>query len=333
MPTVLIIGAGVLGTSMAIGLKTAGYEVFLHDTNRSVLQKAAKISGASTKECNPDLVIVATPPASTADLAQQALKKYPQAIVADIASTKSLIAAEVNNERFIPTHPMAGSEKTGPIHAHGSLFHGANWVVCRRNKSIEDMVKALGATPIFLNPQQHDEAVALVSHLPQLFASILAAQLVGKPEEYVQLAGQGLRDTTRIAASNPKLWQQIIASNQQALEPLMKETYQQFQQLDLNKTQDLIAQGNEGHRAIPVKRAHKTGEYMTASIAIDDKPGQWAALLNTVAAANINVEDMRMEHAPQQRIGVVKLLLAADKVETLHKVVEPQWEILDVEEE
>ena len=147
-------------------------------------------------------------------------------MVTDVASTKDavvsrvLAAAGADASRYVGGHPMAGRERSGPMAARGDLFVGRPWVLTpvpgtslAAKALVREAATRLGAVVVELDPASHDEAVALVSHLPQVAASLVAARLVGAPGQAVALAGQGLRDVTRIAASDPVLWAQILAGN------------------------------------------------------------------------------------------------------------------------
>src|SRR5690349_20530264 len=115
---------------------------------------------------------------------------------------------------------MAGRERSGPAAARSDLFEGRPWVVTPspgseggRIRAVVSVAQACGATPVVMDPAAHDRAVAVVSHLPQLAASLVAARLLDCEHEALALAGQGVRDVTRLAASDPELWVQILASN------------------------------------------------------------------------------------------------------------------------
>ncbi len=163
----------------------------------------------------PELVVVAAPPDVTADVVAKALGDYPDAVVVDIASVKAGILADLRGRgadlgRYVGTHPMAGREKSGPVAARGELFTSMPWVLCPAKETLPGSLRTaralandLGAVVSEFGAGEHDEAVALVSHLPQVMSSLLASRLQGTPLEALSLAGNGLRDVTRIAASDP----------------------------------------------------------------------------------------------------------------------------------
>lgn len=235
---VLVIGAGLLGASAGLGLRNLGYTVYISDISPTVEAVAEDIGAGTSLRAvaeewgaeagfvlEPQLVVVAAPPDVTAELVVKALGEYPQAFVIDLASVKSAILADVltsgaDATRYLGTHPMAGREKSGPVAARGELFAARPWVLCEHPLARRELVKLaqqvaveLGSTVTFLDASEHDRTVALISHVPQVMSSLLASRLQDTPLYALGLAGQGLRDTTRIAASDPNLWVQILAAN------------------------------------------------------------------------------------------------------------------------
>ena len=190
------------------------------------------------------------------------------------------------------------------------------------------MANELQALPVELTPRAHDEAVALVSHLPQLMASILASKLTDSDVEKLNLAGQGLRDTVRIAASDPNLWIQIISRNAVALAPMVTALAQTLNELSvaleqvdqagsLRAIHELLMAGNQGAARIPGKHGGKSVNYATVTVLIDDTPGQLAKLLTEVGEIGVNLEDMLLSHSPGAPIGIVELAVMPDRAETL----------------
>src|SRR5690606_22148017 len=173
----------------------------------------------------PALIVVSVPPDVTADVVEAELTRFPDAVVTDVASVKlepfrDLASRGVDTTRYIGSHPLAGRERGGAIAARADLFIGRPWVVCRDEETraadlalVEDLALDVGAMPLEMTPEEHDRSVALTSHVPQVIASLLAARLASADEDALRLAGQGVRDTTRIAASAPELWVQILGAN------------------------------------------------------------------------------------------------------------------------
>src|SRR5690606_3231768 len=171
------------------------------------------------------LVVVAAPPDVVADVVVDELAAHPGAVVTDVASVKTavrdaLAGSGADLGRYVGSHPMAGRERSGPTAAQAQLFAARPWVIVASGRSsdearlaVRSLAVDLGAVPVSMDAEGHDSAVALVSHLPQVAASLVAARLEGAEDAALALAGQGLRDTTRIAASDAALWAGILAAN------------------------------------------------------------------------------------------------------------------------
>ena len=230
---VRIVGTGLLGTSIGLKLRELGVRVLLSDPSPTSLALARDVGAG---EIDPGdvpvtLVVVGAPPDVTARVVVAELARHPEATVTDVASVKAGIWAAVQAggadlSRYVGGHPMAGRERSGPVAARADLFLGRPWVVCPaddqspdgrtdpdRVETVRRLALALGASPVVMAATEHDEAVALISHVPQVAASLVAARLVKASDPAVGLAGQGLRDVTRVADSDPALWAQILAAN------------------------------------------------------------------------------------------------------------------------
>jgi prephenate dehydrogenase len=219
---VRIVGAGLLGASIGLALRERGVDVVLDDVSPSALELAVDYGAGRPGRPGelPELVVVCVPPDVVARVVAAELRAHPQALVTDVASVKvapleELRALGVDLSRYIGSHPMAGRERGGAISARADLFIGRPWVIAghrdisyRRAAPVEQLALDLGALPIEMSAEEHDRNVALVSHAPQVVASLLARRLGGAGDSAVSLAGQGLRDTTRIASSDPELWVQ-----------------------------------------------------------------------------------------------------------------------------
>ena len=171
---------------------------------------------------------------------------------------------------------------------------------------------------------EHDQAVALVSHLPQIMSSALAATLKEAPAEWLDLAGSGLRDTTRIAASHPGIWREIISANAQAIKPILDRIITDLTNLsgsleDPAAIDEFIKSGNQGRSMIPGKHGGVARNYTFLPVVIEDKPGQLAALFDECASAQVNVEDLTIEHSPEQFTGLITLALSKSDAEKLHR--------------
>jgi len=330
---VRIVGSGLIGTSIGLGLVQRGIAVEMVDSDPSAQALARDLTGGVVV-VDPELVIFALPTSALSQAMQSEIAINPQSTFMDVGSVKSEVVLQVKtfsglSTRFLPTHPMAGREIGGAGSARADLFQGRSWILTpeadcapeSKNLVIE-LITLLGATPIELSALDHDAAVAKISHLPQIAASLVAKQLTGTPAEWMELAGQGLRDTTRIAGSDEKLWKEIIYSNRAEISELLISLQNDLTQMiksldDPAKIAELIAAGRDGKAMIPGKHGGKAREYSYLPIVIDDKPGQLGAIFNECAAMQVNVEDLNIEHSPGQLSALITLSLSADDAEKL----------------
>jgi len=327
-----IIGAGLLGTSIGLALRNLDVDVSLEDSSPAV-QSLAIDFGAGRKldpEDSVSVVVVCVPPDVTATTVISALNSFPEAIVTDVASVKAAILAEVsastaNSSRYVGSHPMAGREKGGALSGRPDLFVGRPWVISVQGDTqveavneVEKLALDLGATTIRLSAEEHDRAVALISHTPQVVSSLLASRLADADDFDLALAGQGVRDTTRIAASDPKLWLQILSMNSHQLLPVLKDFQGELADVvsalenvsgsgSLAKIGNALERGNLGIARLPGKHGTRSTAYAQVVVMIDDKPGELARLFNEVGAAQVNIEDLKLDHATGAQVGLVEV--------------------------
>jgi len=330
---VRIVGSGLIGTSIGLGLVQRGIAVETVDSD-SLAQSLAKDLIGGVVVVDPELVIFALPTSGLSHVIQGEIAINPQSTFMDVGSVKNEVVLQVEtiaglSTRFLPTHPMAGREIGGAGSARADLFQGRSWILTpeadcspESKNLVLELISILGATPIELSAQDHDAAVARISHLPQIAASLVAKQLIGTPAEWMELAGQGLRDTTRIAGSDEKLWKDIIHSNRAEISELLISLQNDLTQMiesldDPVKIAELIAAGRDGKAMIPGKHGGKAREYSFLPIVIDDKPGQLGAIFNECAAMQVNVEDLNIEHSPGQLSALITLSLSAADAEKL----------------
>ncbi len=330
---VRIVGSGLIGTSIGLGLVQRGIAVEMVDSDPLAQALANDLTGGVVV-VDPELVILALPTSALSQVIQSEINLNPQSTFMDVGSVKSEVVLQVKtfaglSTRFLPTHPMAGREIGGAGSARADLFQGRSWILTpeadcapESKNLVLELITILGATPIELSAEDHDAAVAKISHLPQIAASLVAKQLTGTPAEWMELAGQGLRDTTRIAGSDEKLWKEIIYSNRTEISELLISLQNDLTQMiksldDPAKIADLIAAGRDGKALIPGKHGGKAREYSYLPIVIDDKPGQLGAIFNECAAMQVNVEDLNIEHSPGQLSALITLSLSADDADKL----------------
>lgn len=341
--TVRVVGSGLLGASIGHALTAHGVDVVLDDTSPAQLRLAVDYgAGRFPREGDaPTLIVVAVPPDVTADVIARELAAYPDAVVTDVASVKleplrELQARGVDLARYIGSHPLAGRERGGAISARADIFIGRPWVVCRDEDTsaddlavVEALVLELGATPIEMTPDEHDRSVALLSHVPQLVASLLAGRFIEAPDGSLRLAGQGVRDTTRIASSAPELWVQILGANAapvvevlEALAADLAEVTRALREPDAPGARraiaDTIRRGNDGVERLPGKHGQNR-RFETIVIMVDDTPGQLGRLFGELGELDVNVEDLRLEHSPGAQFGLAEIGIVPDAA---HRAVE-----------
>lgn len=347
-----IVGTGLVGTSLALALQRAGGAVLLCDVNAEALALACRLTGAASwtpgatpASAAPDVIAVCVPPEQAGAELARASSLYLDATVTDVTSVKArpLLEAEAlggDLTRIVGGHPMAGRERAGPASARADLFEGRPWALCpgertqqRRVEVVRAMAQATGAVPVTLGAAEHDQAVAALSHVPQLVASALAATLGSLPDPVLTLAGPGAAEMTRLASSPPQLWSEVIPRNagavRAALEALLAALRPVGEALgapDPDAIADavrmLITTGGRGRARLRMKSTSAAGSWRWLAVVLVDRPGELARLLTAAAAAGINVEDLRIDHALHQPTGVVDLAVRPEAAAALRAAVE-----------
>jgi prephenate dehydrogenase len=336
---VLVVGAGLLGTSVGLALRARGVEVLLKDVSEEHLRTASGLGAGAAADAATEvqLVVVAVPPDHLASAIASELRDTA-GVVTDVGSVKSAPLSEVAEmvtpeelSRYVGSHPMAGSERSGPLAASAALFDGRPWAVAPHELSlpeavalVEALVEACGATPFRFGPDEHDEAVARTSHLPHVVAALVAGTLAEAPVSHLALSGQGIRDVTRIAGGDPGLWEQILTANTAALAGLLREVRSNLDSvLDALESgsrpvlQEILGRGVAGTAAIPRKHGLPAVEEAAVFVAVPDHPGELARLFSDVGEIGTNIEDVRIDHDPGRPYGLVELTVAADSADHL----------------
>jgi prephenate dehydrogenase len=312
--------------------------VALHDRDTEHVRIATGLGAANLEPGTaPALVVVAVPPDALSEVVAGSLRET-DAVVTDVGSVKaapylavrSTVTAETLG-RYVGGHPMAGSERSGPLAASAALFDGRPWAVAVHDLAAPEAVaavtalaRACGATPVTFTPEEHDAAVARTSHLPHLLAALVAGRLTDAPRSHLALSGQGVRDVTRIAAGDPALWQQIIAGNTTALTALLHEVRDDVDTLllalergDRDAVGALLDRGVAGTAVIPGKHGGPSVAETSVFVAVPDHPGELARLLADAGEIGINIEDLRIDHDPGRPVGLVELFVSAGSVDHL----------------
>ena len=326
--SVRIVGAGLIGTSIGLALAAKNIAVEMIDVDSRNQALAQDLTGG-VSIAEPELIVLATPLRALSQVINEQYELNPNSTFMDVCSVKveplqKVKASRLPLKQFVGTHPMAGREVGGAESARADLFLSRSWIITPNAQSdskavakVKWLIDLLGATCVELDAVSHDAAVARVSHLPQITATLLAGSLHGVASDWLDLAGAGLRDTTRIAASDENLWKEIISSNSQEIKALLTNLHNELGAMidavdDEERIAVIMRKGRDGRNLIPGKHGGKAREYTYVPIVIDDKPGQLGAIFNECAAMSVNVEDLVIEHSPGQLNALITLALSAD---------------------
>jgi prephenate dehydrogenase len=324
-----IVGTGLIGASVGLAAKHAGVaEVVGSDPENA---GAALERGAIDRvddDLESDLVVVAVPVAQLPARVRATLDATRDATVTDVGSTKApVMAAAGADPRFVGGHPVCGSEARGPAHANGDLFSGATWFLTpvartdpERYRTLHGFVASLGATPVAIDPNAHDRLVAMTSHLPHVLANVVVNQAgAAKVEGHDPLAAAGgsLRDMTRVAGANPRIWVDIFLDNARAIGEALAEHRRRIEQVE-----QALAAGDAGYLARWIGEAAANRRTMLADaypdpadlhrvrVHVPDRPGVLAGITQALGAERINIEDFELRHVSAERGGTLTLLVA-----------------------
>lgn len=331
MALVGVIGTGLIGGSIASGLTSAGWDVVGYDSDRDSLGMALErgLIGVAVDSIDgildapPEIVIVAAPPKATIEILAN---MGTHAVVMDVAGVKrAVLTAASHLTRFVGTHPMAGRESSGPRAASPALFRGANWVImddapADATESALEVVETLGANPVFMSADAHDQAVAAISHLPQVLAAGLLASASETPEA-LGLAAGSFRDLTRVAASQPIPWVEILKSNEVAVLEAVQSLRTQLDAVEAairSNDDDLLTYLSRSRDA-----RRKLGAPVAAvRVSLADEPGEIARVGQALEESHVDVRDIQMRHAPYGGGGVLTISVRAGEEEALRHALE-----------
>jgi prephenate dehydrogenase len=345
---VVVIGTGLIGTSIALVLRERGAEVLLADRDENSLRMAVELGAGEPLPAGPggasdggpaDLAVIAVPPAAVAMTLLDAQKRGLASVYTDVASVKALPlrqAAELGCDlaSYVAGHPLAGRERSGPAAARADLFLGRSWALCPSPETspkalevVTELVAACGGQAVRVEADEHDRAVALVSHAPHVVSAAVAARLTGADDVALGLAGQGVRDVTRIAASDPRLWIGILSANSQPVADVLEAVATDLavaasllrdgSDEAATHVADLLLRGNAGRGRIPGKHGGEPSSYAVVQVVIPDRPGELAMIFQAAGIARVNIEDVSIEHSPGRPLGVLELHVKPEAAATL----------------
>jgi prephenate dehydrogenase len=277
-----------------------------------------------------ELAIVAAPVASLpAEVANVLEASDAATTVTDVGSTKGPVARSVADPRYIGGHPVCGSEARGPAHASGELFEGATWFLTPvaatepdRYRTLHGFVASLGAVPIAVDPDAHDRLVALTSHLPHALANLLlnhagTSRIEG--HDPLAAAGGSLRDMTRVAGANPRIWVDIFLDNADALTAALGEHRRRVEQLeaalsagDAGFLARWIAEAAGNRRRMLTEAYDEPGQLQRLRVHVPDRPGVLAGITQALGAERINIEDFELHHMSRERGGTLTVLVGGE---------------------
>lgn len=338
---VLIVGTGLIGTSVGLALTKAGHTVWLRDTDSAHQQHAIDMGAgvAMPNDGVPDVVLIATPPAGVATVAKELHTQYVNATFTDVSSIKSQPVHDIESlndvaSRFVGGHPMAGRETSGPAGARADLFKDRLWILTTtmsteesRLSQVRELVIDCGAIVTTMDAAAHDRAVALTSHTPQVLSSLMAGLIAVADAQDVQLAGQGLRDLTRIAGSNPELWDDILTSNANEVDRVLAALEAQLEAVRTalrhgDSVAEMLRAGNAGRQRIPARHGGLILEDLQiVSVDIADRPGELARLFAAAGEADISIDDVRIDHVIGREAAIVDLSVKPERAERLRDVL------------
>jgi prephenate dehydrogenase len=334
-----VVGTGLIGASVALAAKRAGLrEVVGYDPDPQALdaavERGAIDSGAKSLAdavADTQLAVVAAPVAQLAPQVRAVLEASEEGCtVTDVGSTKvGVCSAALGTGRFVGGHPVCGSEARGAEHASAELFDGAMWFLTplaatdpERYRLVHGFVSSLGATPVAVDPVAHDQLVALTSHLPHALANLLVNQAGANRidgHDPVAAAGGSLRDMTRVAGANPRIWIDIFLDN---AGPVRESLGEHRKQLD--RLEQALENGDAGFLAKWIGEAAGNRQRMLADaypdpgalqqlrVHVPDRPGVLAGITQALGAERINIEDFELHHMSPDRGGTLTLLITGE---------------------
>lgn len=332
-----IIGTGLMGASLGLAAQATGARVTGWDPDADALAVAAgrgAVEPAGSLEeavAGAELAVIAAPIAVLpAQVAAVLAATGDDTTVSDVGSTKaSVVAAAAGSPRFVGGHPITGAETRGAEFASAGLFEGATWFLtptadteAARHRLVHGFVAELGAFPVAIDPVAHDRLVALTSHLPHVLANVIvnragASRIEG--HDPLANAGGSLRDMTRIAGANPRMWIDIFLDNADAVREELADFRRGIEQVEA-----ALDQGDEGFLAAWIAEAAQNrrrmlesaytdaGALHRVSVHVPDRPGVFAGITQALGAERINIEDFDLEHISPERGGTVTLLVTGE---------------------
>ena len=336
-----IVGTGLIGGSVALALRSAGWHVTGTDIDAQTAERAKKLGviDATGIDQEAELTFVAVPASSLEVEIKKALRET-KGMVTDTGSVKTGVARSINDPRFVPGHPMAGSEQDGIEGADERIFDGAVWVLTPTEgtedlglRELQTVLSSMGCDVVTMTPERHDALVAIVSHVPHLTAAslmCLADDRALDDAPLLRLAAGGFRDMTRIAAGHPDIWLDICEENRDAIVTVLDEFADRISHIrdvvaesDRDGLTDLLSQARRARTNLP-SRYVRPQDLLEIRIPIPDRKGQIANITMLAADCDVNVADIEVAHSTEGAQGVLVLVIARAEVQRFLAVLAGQ---------
>ena len=334
---ITVIGTGLIGASAALAARKAGAAVRGWDPDPDILRAAEAreaidpVATLAEAVAGADLVLIAAPVAELPHVVREVLDVAPEGcVVTDVGSTKSAVCAAAEGDaRFIGGHPICGAETRGPERATAELFEGATWFLTPTAatgpellRTVHGFVTSLGARPVAIDAGAHDRLVAVTSHVPHALANVLLNQAGATRvdgHDPLQAAGGSLRDMTRIAGANPRIWVDIFLDNRDAVVAALGEHRRRIEQLeaalvaeDGGQLARWIAEAATNRRRMLATAHGDPGTLQRLRVHLPDRPGVLAGIFQALGAERINVEDFEMDHLSTDRGGTLSVIVGGE---------------------
>jgi prephenate dehydrogenase len=333
-----VVGTGLIGASVGLAARERGATVVGWDPDRDALAAAERrgaldAAAASLADAleGAELAVVAAPIAALAGEVAAVLEAAAEATtVTDVGSTKaSIVAAADGSPRFVGGHPICGSEARGAENASAAIFEGATWFLTptaqtdhERHRLVHGFVSELGAVPVAIEPTAHDRLVALTSHVPHVLANVVVNQAGATRvdgHEPLANAGGSLRDMTRVAGANPRIWVDIFLDNADAVRDALAEHRRRIEQVeralagrDAGFLARWVGEASQNRRRMLEEAFRDAGALHRVRVHVPDRPGVFAGITQALGAERINIEDFELQHISPERGGTVTVVVRGE---------------------
>ena len=336
-----IVGTGLIGGSVALALGEAGWHVTGFDIDAQRAERAREIGVIDAVGIDPEaeLTVVAVPAGALEKEIRNALQQT-KGMVTDTGSVKAMVARSIDNPRFVPGHPMAGSEQDGVDGADQQIFEGAVWVLTPTEgtddlglRQLQTVLSSMGCDVVTMTPERHDALVAIVSHVPHLTAAslmCLADDRALDDAPLLRLAAGGFRDMTRIAAGHPEIWLDICEQNSEAIVAVLDEFSDRISNVrslvaeaDRDGLTTVLSQARRARTNLP-SRYVRPQDLIEIRIPIPDRKGQIANITMLAADCDVNIADIEVAHSTEGAEGVLVIVVARAEVQRFLAVLAGQ---------